>query len=158
MPNSEEVSTKEQLSSEQNIFTNDQTPNINVTDNTYLQTNSDLNDTSDSSFDGNFTQSSEFVQSDTQSDSETVFSTETPTELPVETQIPAEYPEETGAEQTPADKEKNFNNMLRNFSMQSRGKIREVRDREAYVPPSLKEKIKSEKARRRDRKSRRRQH
>lgn len=53
------------------------------------------------------------------------------------------------------DKEKNFNNMLRTFSMQSRGKIREVRDREAYVPPSLKDKIKSEKARRRAHKMRR---
>ena len=150
MPNSEEVSTKEQLSSEQNIFTNDQTPNINVTDNTYLQTNSELNEISDSSFDGNFTQSSEFVQSDTQSDSETVFSTETPTELPVETQIPAEYPEETGAEQTPADKEKNFNNMLRDFSMKSRSIVREFRDRQSYLSPSEKDKVKSEKARRRD--------
>ena len=43
----------------------------------------------------------------------------------------------------------NFDFMMRNFKRESSGKVAEIRKREAYVPPSLKRKEKSENARRR---------
>lgn len=46
-----------------------------------------------------------------------------------------------------------FDFMMRNFKRESSGKVAEVRKREAYVPPSLKRKEKSENARRRKRRS-----
>ena len=47
----------------------------------------------------------------------------------------------------------NFDFMMRNFKRESSGKVAEVRRREAYVPPSLKRKEKSENARRRKHRS-----
>ncbi len=46
-----------------------------------------------------------------------------------------------------------FDFLMKNFRRECAGKVAEVRKREAYVPPSLKRKEKSENARRRKRKS-----
>ena len=151
MPNPEEISTEEQLSNNQSATVNELVSDI--VNNTYSQFNNNLTNNGDELTDsGNYSAETDSVSNDVESFNASV----------VETQVPAEISEQPNVEEvTPGvgsqviDKEKNFNNMLRTFSMQSRGKIREVRDREAYVPPSLKDKIKSEKARRRDHKMRR---
>lgn len=151
MPNPEEISTEEQLSNNQSATVNELVSDI--VNNTYSQFNNNLTNNGDELTDsGNYSAETDSVSNDVESFNASV----------VETQVPAEISEQPNVEEvTPGvgsqviDKEKNFNNMLRTFSMQSRGKIREVRDREAYVPPSLKDKIKSEKARRRAHKMRR---
>ncbi|MBP3320377.1 MAG: 30S ribosomal protein S21 [Clostridia bacterium] len=151
MPNPEEISTEEQLSNNQSATVNE--PVSDIVNNTYSQFNNNLTNNGDELTDsGNYSAETDSVSNDVESFNASV----------VETQVPAEISEQPNVEEvTPGvdsqviDKEKNFNNMLRTFSMQSRGKIREVRDREAYVPPSLKDKIKSEKARRRAHKMRR---
>ena len=151
MPNPEEISTEEQLSNNQSATVNE--PVSDIVNNTYSQFNNNLTNNGDELTDsGNYSAETDSVSNDFESFNASV----------VETQVPAEISEQPNVEEvTPGvdsqviDKEKNFNNMLRTFSMQSRGKIREVRDREAYVPPSLKDKIKSEKARRRAHKMRR---
>lgn len=150
MPNPEEISTEEQLSNNQSATVNE--PVSDIVNNTYSQFNNNLTNNGDELTDsGNYSAETDSVSNDVESFNASV----------VETQVPAEISEQPNVEEvTPGvdsqviDKEKNFNNMLRTFSMQSRGKIREVRDREAYVPPSLKDKIKSEKARRRAHKMR----
>lgn len=151
MPNPEEILTEEQLSNNQSATVNE--PVSDIVNNTYSQFNNNLTNNGDELTDsGNYSAETDSVSNDVESFNASV----------VETQVPAEISEQPNVEEvTPGvdsqviDKEKNFNNMLRTFSMQSRGKIREVRDREAYVPPSLKDKIKSEKARRRAHKMRR---
>lgn len=151
MPNPEEISTEEQLSNNQSATVNE--PVSDIVNNTYSQFNNNLTNNGDELTDpGNYSAETDSVSNDFESFNASV----------VETQVPAEISEQPNVEEvTPGvdsqviDKEKNFNNMLRTFSMQSRGKIREIRDREAYVPPSLKDKIKSEKARRRAHKMRR---
>ncbi|MBQ3092704.1 MAG: 30S ribosomal protein S21 [Clostridia bacterium] len=151
MPNPEEISTEEQLSNNQSATVNELVSDI--VNNTYSQFNNNLTNNGDELTDsGNYSAETDSVSNDVESFNASV----------VETQVPAEISEQPNVEEvTPGvdsqviDKEKNFNNMLRTFSMQSRGKIREVRDREAFVPPSLKDKIKSEKARRRAHKMRR---
>ena len=151
MPNPEEILTEEQLSNNQSATVNE--PVSDIVNNTYSQFNNNLTNNGDELTDsGNYSAETDSVSNDFESFNASV----------VETQVPAEISEQPNVEEvTPGvdsqviDKEKNFNNMLRTFSMQSRGKIREVRDREAYVPPSLKDKIKSEKARRRAHKMRR---
>lgn len=150
MPNPEEISTEKQLSNNQSATVNE--PVSDIVNNTYSQFNNNLTNNGDELTDsGNYSAETDSVSNDVESFNASV----------VETQVPAEISEQPNVEEvTPGvdsqviDKEKNFNNMLRTFSMQSRGKIREVRDREAFVPPSLKDKIKSEKARRRAHKMR----